>query len=115
MRRPTPSWCAKCLDIAPEAVRVVEGDTDRIAFGFGSGGSRCSALGTAAIMKATEKVIEKGRRIAAHILEAAEADITFADGTYTVAGYRPDAAVLRDRDGCFQPGAPAARRRARSL
>lgn len=74
------------LGLAPELIRVVEGDTDRIAFGFGAGGSRCSAMGTAAIVLAADKVIAKGRRIAAHVLEAAETDIAFTDGRFVVAG-----------------------------
>ncbi|MBM3487802.1 MAG: xanthine dehydrogenase family protein molybdopterin-binding subunit [Alphaproteobacteria bacterium] len=74
------------LGLAPEQIRLVQGDTDRIAFGFGAGGSRCSALGTAAALIAADKVVEKGRRIAAHALEAAEADIAFAAGMFSVAG-----------------------------
>ena len=74
------------LDLPPESVRVVEGDTDRVAFGLGSGGSRVSAMGTAAVLAAADKVIAKGRRIAAHALEAAESDIAFADGRYAIAG-----------------------------
>jgi carbon-monoxide dehydrogenase large subunit len=74
------------LGIAPDKVRVYEGDTDKIAFGFGAGGSRCSSMGTAAIMIAADKVIAKGKKIAAHALEAAESDIAFAEGTFRIAG-----------------------------
>jgi carbon-monoxide dehydrogenase large subunit len=74
------------LGIDPAKVRVYEGDTDRIAYGFGSGGSRSSAMGTAAIALAADKVIAKGKKIAAHALEAAESDISFADGVFRIAG-----------------------------
>lgn len=81
----TQLLCDK-LGLEPEQVRVIEGDTDRLAFGFGAGGSRSSAMGSAALMMAADKVIEKGREIAAHMLEAATADIEFGEGTFTVAG-----------------------------
>ena len=74
------------LGLPPERVQVYEGDTDRVAFGQGSGGSRVSALGMAAVAIATDKVIEKGKKIAAFMLEAAEPDIAFANGKYTIAG-----------------------------
>ena len=93
----TQLLCDK-LGMEPEQVRVIEGDTDRLAFGFGSGGSRSSAMGTAALMMAADKVIAKGREIAAHILEASVDDIEFAEGRFTVAGtdrYVPLSKVVR--------------------
>jgi carbon-monoxide dehydrogenase large subunit len=72
------------IDIAN--VEVVHGDTGRVAFGMGTYGSRSLAVGGTAIVKALDKVIAKGRKIAAHLLEAAEADIEFKDGKFTVAG-----------------------------
>ncbi len=72
--------------IHPDKVRIVEGDTGRVAMGQGTGGSRVSALGTGAIHVAAEKIIAKARSIAAHTLEAAEADLEFKDGVFTVAG-----------------------------
>lgn len=74
------------LNLDPTKIRLVQGDTDKIAFGFGAGGSRCSALGSAAILAAGEKIIDKGKHIAAHVLEAAVEDIAFDDGTFAVAG-----------------------------
>ena len=74
------------LGLEPHQVRVVEGDTDRLAFGFGAGGSRSSAMGTAALMMAADKIVEKGRDIAAHLMEAAAEDVEFAGGRFTVAG-----------------------------
>ena len=67
-------------------LRVVEGDTDAVAFGAGSFGSRSAAIGSTALWLAADKVIAKGRRIAAHLLEAADADIAFENGRFSVAG-----------------------------
>jgi carbon-monoxide dehydrogenase large subunit len=72
------------IDIAN--VEVVHGDTGRVAFGMGTYGSRSLAVGGSAIVKALDKVIAKGKKIAAHLLEAAETDIEFKDGKFTVAG-----------------------------
>ena len=77
--------CEK-LGLAPEDIRVIEGDTDKVSFGTGTGGSRTAAIGTSAVLMATEKVIAKARKIAAHFLEASEQDITLEDGTFTIAG-----------------------------
>ncbi len=74
------------LGLAPDAVRIVEGDTDAVVFGGGTMGSRSMAMGGAAITLATDKIIEKGRLIAAHRLEVAEVDVGFSDGTYLVSG-----------------------------
>ncbi|MEW6691156.1 MAG: molybdopterin cofactor-binding domain-containing protein, partial [Pseudomonadota bacterium] len=74
------------LGLAPEELRVVDGDTDAVAYGLGSAGSRSAAIGGSALWLAADKVIAKGRRIAAHLLEAAEADIGFAAGRFSVAG-----------------------------
>ncbi len=72
------------IDIAN--VEVVHGDTGRIPFGMGTYGSRSLSVGGTAIVKALDKVIAKGKKIAAHLLEAAEGDIEFKDGKFTVAG-----------------------------
>ena len=72
--------------LTPDQVRVVEGDTGAMAFGHGTGGSRVSTMGMSALSIAADKVIEKGLKIASHVLEAAPADIEFFEGTYTVAG-----------------------------
>jgi carbon-monoxide dehydrogenase large subunit len=74
------------LGIPFENVDVVHGDTDRIPFGMGTYGSRSLAVGGSAIAKAVDKIIAKGKKISAHILEAAETDIEFADGVFTVSG-----------------------------
>jgi len=74
------------LGIPVENVDVVHGDTGRIPFGMGTYGSRSIAVGGAAISKALDKIEAKGKKIAAHLLEAAEADIEFKDGKFSVAG-----------------------------
>ena len=77
---------AETLGVDFEAVDVVHGDTNSIPFGMGTYGSRSLAVGGTAIYNAVQKVIAKGKKIAAHLLEAAEEDIEFADGNFTVAG-----------------------------
>ncbi|MBU6491173.1 MAG: xanthine dehydrogenase family protein molybdopterin-binding subunit [Burkholderiales bacterium] len=74
------------LGIAYEDVDIVHGDTGRVPFGMGTYGSRSLAVGGSAIVKALDKVIAKGKKIAAHMLEAAEGDIEFKDGKFNVAG-----------------------------
>ncbi len=69
-----------------EDVILEHGDSDSVAFGMGTYGSRSLAVGGSAIVKSIEKVIEKGTKIAAHLLEAAETDIEFAEGKWTVKG-----------------------------
>ncbi|HEY0478098.1 MAG TPA: xanthine dehydrogenase family protein molybdopterin-binding subunit [Kofleriaceae bacterium] len=77
---------AEKLGMPVDNVDVVHGDTDRILFGMGTYGSRSAAVGGSALMKALDKIIDKGKKIAAHLLEASPGDIEFKDGTYRVAG-----------------------------
>ncbi len=74
------------FDLPFEKIRVVEGDTDVIHTGTGTGGSWSLTMGGGAISLAAEQVIEKAKRIAAHLLEAAAADLDFTDGRFTVSG-----------------------------
>src|SRR5690606_28540922 len=74
------------LGIPFDKVRVVQGDTDVIATGRGTGGSRPLPVGGNAVVGAAERVIAKCRRIAADMLEAAETDIEFKDGVFAIAG-----------------------------
>jgi len=74
------------LGIAVDDIDIVHGDTGRVLFGMGTYGSRSIAVGGTAIMRALDKIVGKGKKIAAHLLEAAEADIEFEDGKFTVAG-----------------------------
>lgn len=72
------------LDIAE--VTMVQGDTDRVRTGGGTGGSRSVPVGGVAVTRAAEALIEKGKRLAAHLLEAATADVEFAEGRFTIVG-----------------------------
>ena len=74
------------LGIPMENVEIVHGDTGRVPFGMGTYGSRSLAVGGTAIVKAVDKVIAKGKKIAAHLLEASDTDIEFDNGEFKVAG-----------------------------
>ncbi|MGB7543351.1 MAG: xanthine dehydrogenase family protein molybdopterin-binding subunit, partial [Burkholderiales bacterium] len=74
------------LGIPMEDVDIVHGDTSKVLFGMGTYGSRSIAVGGTAIVKAVDKVVAKGKKIAAHLMEAAEADIEFRDGSFVVKG-----------------------------
>lgn len=74
------------LGVPFENVDIVFGDTDRVQFGMGTYGSRSLVVGGAALFKAADKVIVKGKKIAAHLLEAGEHDIQFEAGKFSVAG-----------------------------
>jgi len=74
------------LGIPLEDVDIQHGDTGKVLFGMGTYGSRSLAVGGTAILKAVDKVIAKGKKIAAHLLEASEGDIEFKNGEYRIAG-----------------------------
>lgn len=74
------------LGIPMENVEIHHGDTESVAFGMGTYGSRSLAVGGSAIVKSLDKIIEKGAKIAAHKLECSPDDIEFADGKFTVKG-----------------------------
>jgi carbon-monoxide dehydrogenase large subunit len=74
------------LGIDPGQIDIVHGDTAKVPFGMGTYGSRSLAVGGSAIVKALDKIVEKGRKIASHLLEASEGDIVFENGAYTVKG-----------------------------
>ena len=91
------------LGLDPADVLYVDGDTDRVGFGMGTMGSRSTVIGGTALWTAADKVIAKGKKIAARLLEAAEADITFIDGKFGVVG-TDRAVVLKDvARAAFQP------------
>jgi len=77
---------AEQLGVPVEQVDVVHGDTAKIPFGMGTYGSRSLAVGGSAMVKAMDKIILKGRKIAAHLMETDIDDIEFKDGKFTVAG-----------------------------
>ncbi|HKH12780.1 MAG TPA: molybdopterin cofactor-binding domain-containing protein [Rubrobacter sp.] len=83
------SWsqiAADVLGVTPDDVEVLHGDTGTVPFGRDTYGSRSLAVGGIAVYHAANKVIEKGKKIAAHMLEAAEDDIEFEGGKFSVAG-----------------------------
>jgi carbon-monoxide dehydrogenase large subunit len=79
-------FAAHLLGLAPDRVRLLYGDTDLVFHGRGTFGSRSASTGGAAFLGAAQKIIEKGKLIAGHLLEASPLDIEFADGRFTVAG-----------------------------
>jgi carbon-monoxide dehydrogenase large subunit len=81
-----PQIVASKLGVPESSVEIVHGDTSKIPFGMGSYGSRSLAVCGVAMDKALDKIVAKGKKIAAHMLEAAEGDITFEDGKFSVAG-----------------------------
>ena len=74
------------LGVPLSGVEIIEGDTDQVPFGSGTFGSRSMAVGGSALDRAAGKIIGKGKRIAAHLLEAATDDISFMGGMFSVAG-----------------------------
>ncbi|WP_104019335.1 xanthine dehydrogenase family protein molybdopterin-binding subunit [Roseovarius nitratireducens] len=77
---------AEMIGIDADQVDIVHGDTARVPMGMGTYGSRSLAVGGSAMVRATEKIINKARKIAAHLMEASEGDIELKDGQFTVAG-----------------------------
>jgi carbon-monoxide dehydrogenase large subunit len=77
---------ADSLGIPMENIELVQGDTDRVPFGNGTWGSRSASVGGVAIVMAAEKIIEKARKLAAHLLECAHEDIDYEDGVFRVRG-----------------------------
>ncbi|WP_458097058.1 xanthine dehydrogenase family protein molybdopterin-binding subunit [Roseomonas sp. WA12] len=77
---------AERLGIDPNLITLIQGDTDEVASGSGTGGSRSSQMGGVAVLRASHAVVEKARRIAAHLLEAAPGDVELAGGRFRVAG-----------------------------
>ncbi|HEX6441368.1 MAG TPA: xanthine dehydrogenase family protein molybdopterin-binding subunit [Stellaceae bacterium] len=74
------------LGVPEDCVRLVQGDTERVAFGAGSHSGRSLRLAATTIHAASQQIIAKGRQIASQLLEAAEADIVFVEGRFLVAG-----------------------------
>jgi len=81
-----PQVIAEMIGIDADQVEIVHGDTANTPMGMGTYGSRSLAVGGSAMVRATEKIINKAKKIAAHLLEAADADIELKDGAFSVAG-----------------------------
>ncbi len=79
-------FAADKLGIPMDDIEIIHGDTEQVAFGMGTYGSRSLAVGGSAIIKAIDKVLEKGAKIAAHKLEASVEDLEYAEGKWTVKG-----------------------------
>ena len=95
--------CEK-LGLDPYEVGFNEGDTSILAFGGGTGGSRSATLGGSAVLGCSDKIIEKATKLAAHLLEAADADIEFADGTFVVAGTDKTISLTEVAQASYKPG-----------
>jgi aerobic carbon-monoxide dehydrogenase large subunit len=91
------------LGIDPADVKFVDGDTDRVAFGMGTMGSRSTVIGGSALFLAADKVIAKGKKIAAHLLEAGDHDIEFVDGSFRVVGTDKSLTMKQVAIAAFQP------------
>ncbi len=94
---------AERLGLPFDRIRVLQGDTAAIGFGRGTGGSRSLPVGGAALDHAAQKLIDKGRRIAAHLLEAAESDIEFSDGAFAIAGTDRRVGITEVARAAFNP------------
>ena len=91
------------LGLDPHEVQFIDGDTDRVAFGIGTMGSRSTVIGGSALTVAAGKILVKARKIAAHLLEAAEADLEFKDGVFSIAGTDKGVTIKAVAMAAFQP------------
>jgi carbon-monoxide dehydrogenase large subunit len=101
-----PQILADRLGVPNKFINLRQGDTDLIAHGGGHGSSRATYMGGTAIFRAADEIILKGTRIAAEMLEAAEADIRFADGDFVVAGTDRRVSLLDVAGNAREAGAP---------
>ena len=93
------------LGVAAGDIRFVQGDTDLVAYGRGTFNSRSTAIAGSAIRLAADKVIDKGSKIAAHMLEAAEADIAYAGARFAVAGTDRSVSLAEIARAAVEPAA----------
>ena len=91
------------LGVPPARIQVLWGDSDALGAGRGNGGSGALSVGGSAVARAADKVIERGRRIAARLLEAAAADVVFRDGRFSVAGTDRGVAFDAVARAAYQP------------
>ena len=94
------------LGVPPSRIRVLWGDSDALGAGRGNGGSGAMSVGGSAVLRATDKVIERGRRIAAAQLEAAPEDVVLRDGSFVVAGTDRGVAFNAVARAAYQPKPP---------
>jgi carbon-monoxide dehydrogenase large subunit len=86
------------LGIPVNRFRLLQGDSDQLKVGGGTGGSKSALVGSQAFLEAGDKLIEQGKQIAAHVLEAAAVDIEFSKGRFTIAGTDRSIGVLELAD-----------------
>tara|TARA_B100000676_G_scaffold288224_1_gene319584 strand:+ start:7250 stop:9583 length:2334 start_codon:yes stop_codon:yes gene_type:complete len=91
------------LGLDPSQIRYVQGDTDIVTYGRGTFNSRSMSIGGSAVSLACEKTIEKGKKIAAYVMEAAETDIEFREGAFSVAGTDRTIGLLDVAKASFNP------------
>jgi len=91
------------LGVRPERVQVFTGDTDLLGAGRGNGGSGAIGVGGSAVLRASERAVDRGRRIAAHLLEAAPDDVALRDGRFTVAGTDKGVTWAQVARAAYQP------------
>jgi len=99
---------AEWLGVDFSSVRLIQGDTDQVGFGRGTYGSRSMTIGGSALWNASQAIIEKGRQMAAHVLEAAPGDIKFEDGKFTIIGTDKEISLVNLAKRSYAPaGWPA--------
>ena len=91
------------LGVPFEAVQVLQGDSDVVGPGSGSGGSRTATVAGMGVTLAAEAIVERGRRIAAELMEASAQDVTFAAGTFTIAGTDRSVSLREVVAASFEP------------
>ena len=91
------------LGVEFESVRLLQGDTDAVSIGRGTYASRSISVGGSALRIAADRIIEKGKLAAAHILEAAAADIEFADGAFNVSGTDKSIGIVEVAKATYEP------------
>jgi aerobic carbon-monoxide dehydrogenase large subunit len=91
------------LGVPPARIQVLWGDSDALGAGRGNGGSGALTVGGSAVVRASEKIVERGRRIAARMLEAAPEDVQLRDGRFTVAGTDRGVTLAEVARTAYQP------------
>ena len=92
------------LGVPIENIDIMHGDTDKGPFGMGTYGSRSLAVGGTAIVKACDKIIEKGRKVAAKMLEAKPEEVEFKDGEFIVKNSNKKKTIEEIAFACYLPG-----------
>jgi carbon-monoxide dehydrogenase large subunit len=102
-----PQLVAEWLGVGLDRVRLITGDTDLMPFGGGSHSGRSMRLGAVVMAKACDQIVERGARVAAWLLEAAPADIVFAEHRYAVAGTDRSVGLVEVAAAAARADAPA--------